>query len=90
MARPYNHNKNQYIVFLKSKGVKNPCKSALNTNNCEFITVQAITAAEAFAKAVAISRENRYLVDNELAPCHTRVDKEICRLNDGNCKDKYL
>ncbi|AWW06132.1 MAG: hypothetical protein [Podoviridae sp. ctfa10] len=89
MSRPYNHNKNQYIVFLKSKGEKNPCKSTLNIYNCNYITVHAITAIEAFTKALNISRENDYFIRNELIPYHIRVNRIGSNLYVPNCKNKY-
>ena len=90
MSRPYNNKNNQYIVFLKSKGAKNPCKSTLNIHNCNYITVHALTAIEAFTKALNISRENDYFISNELIPYHTRIDRMGSNLYVPNCKNEHL
>lgn len=75
MARPYNTTKSQYIVFLKRKGYKNPCKSTLTIYNSDYMLVNAVTATEAYAKALEISRCNEYMIENELVPYHIRKDK---------------
>ena len=75
MSRPYNTTKSQYIVFFKRKGEKNPCKSTLTIYNSDYIIVNAVTANEAFVKAIDISRRNKYMIENELVAYHIRKDK---------------
>ena len=77
MARPYNTTKSQYIVFLKHKGEKNPCKSALTIYNSDYIIVNAVTSTEAFVKAIDLSRCNKYMIVNELVPYHIRRDRGV-------------
>ena len=74
MARPYNTTKNQYIVFLKRKGEKNPRKSTLNIYNNDYIIVSATTSVEAFSIAIELGRTNAYMIENELVPYHIRKD----------------
>lgn len=75
MARPYNTIKSKYIIFLKCKGEKNPCKATLNIFNNDYIIVNAVTANEAFTEAIEMSRTNEFLIENELVPYHIRKDK---------------
>ena len=75
MSRPYNVTKSQYIIFLKCKGEKNPCKSTLTIYNNDYIIVEAVTANEAFTKAIEMSRINAFMIENELVPYHIRKNK---------------
>lgn len=75
MSRPYNVTRSLYIIFLKCKGEKNPCKSALNIFNNDYIIVNAVTANEAFTEAIEMCRNNEFLIENELVPYHVRKDK---------------
>ena len=78
MARPHNTQKNKYIVFLKCKGAKNPCKSLLNIHDNDYIILNGITSNEAYTEAIELSRTNEFMLENELVPFHIRrIPKEF-------------